>query len=76
MRASCPYVAGRQMGEGGRVRDPCDDRLRKVHMALHREEREARAERRSADPSAYASRAAAVVVGGARTTRYKYCSRA
>ena len=56
-------LCGRK-AEGWRVLDPCDDRLRKVHMALHREEREARAEGRSADPSAYASRAAAVVVRG------------
>ena len=42
----------------------------------HMPESEAITEESSADPYAYASRAADVIIGGARTTRCKYCSRA
>ena len=40
------------------------------YTTLHMPESEARTEERSADPYAYASRAADVIIGGARTTQY------
>ena len=36
MRAPCPYVAERQTGGDGRVRDPCDDRLGEVWRSAGR----------------------------------------
>ena len=36
MRAPCPYVAERQTGGAGQVRDPCDDRLGEVWRSAGR----------------------------------------